>query len=292
MFTRAIVRPPAANFAAGLTSVDLGKPDFAKALEQHARYCDALQRCGLALTRLPADARYPDSTFVEDTAIVTDRFAILTRPGAPSRAGEVAGMEPTLRESFPRIHTIVAPGTVDGGDICQIENYFFIGISDRTNAEGARQLGGILAQEGFTSTQVDIRGVPGILHLKSGIAYLGDNRLVLIDALAEHAAFRGYEIVRIAPEENYAANCLRMNAHVDLAGWLSGIRIHAACVRLSGDCARHVRVPENGWRAELPVVAILKSHANADRCRTPPIPHHKWCNHEYSCASLPPWARL
>ena len=103
---------------------------------------------------------------------------------------------------------------VDGGDVCQADNHFFIGISERTNAEGARQLAAFLAREGFTSAPVDIRGVGGILHLKSGISYLGDNRIVLIDALAGHAAFRGYEIVRIAPEENYAANCLRINDHV------------------------------------------------------------------------------
>jgi dimethylargininase len=216
MYTHAIVRTPAANFAQGLTSVDLGTPDFARALAQHAQYCDALEQCGLTLTRLPADVRFPDSTFVEDTAIVTDRCAILARPGAVSRAGEVAAIEPVLRNLFPRIHAIAAPGTVDGGDICQVEDRFFIGISQRTNAEGARQLAGILTQEGFTATVVDIRNVDGILHLKSGIAYLGDKRLVLIDALAEQPAFRGYAVVRIAGEENYAANLLRINAHAIL----------------------------------------------------------------------------
>ncbi|MBS0438073.1 MAG: N(G),N(G)-dimethylarginine dimethylaminohydrolase [Proteobacteria bacterium] len=213
-FTRAIVRPPAANFAQGLTSVDLGKPDVSLALEQHARYCAALEQCGLALTRLPADARFADSTFVEDTAIVTDRCAILTRPGAASRAGEVAAIEPVLRGKFERTHAIVAPGTVDGGDICQAGNHFFIGISERTNAEGARQLATILEQEGFTSAAIDIRGVDGILHLKSGISCLGDNRLVLIDALAARAEFRSCEIVRIAAEESYAANFLRINESV------------------------------------------------------------------------------
>jgi dimethylargininase len=214
MFTRAIVRLPAVNFADGLTSVDLGKADFAKALEQHARYCEALEHCGLTLTQLPADPQFPDSTFVEDTAILTPGAAILTRPGASSRAGEVAGIASVVSQFYSRIHAITAPGTLDGGDICQIDKHFIIGVSERTNDDGARQLAAILAQEGFTSAVVDIRGVSGILHLKSGISYLGDNRLVLIDALADHAAFSGYEIVRIAPEENYAANFLRINNHV------------------------------------------------------------------------------
>jgi dimethylargininase len=214
LFTRAIVRPPAANFAEGLTSVDLGKPDFQKALEQHARYCEALRECGLELTHLEADADFPDSTFVEDTAVLTPQVAFLTRPGARSREGEVVGTAHALRGVYSRFHAITAPGTVDGGDICQMDNHFVIGVSGRTNTAGAQQLAGFLAQEGFTSAPVDIRGVSGILHLKSGISYLGDRRLVAIDALADHPAFRDYEIVRIAPEESYAANFLRINDHL------------------------------------------------------------------------------
>ena len=89
-FTDAIVCPPAPNFADGLTTVDLGAPDYALALAQHAHYCQVLEECGLYLTMLPPDPRHPDSTFVEDTAILTDHGALLTLPGATSRSGEVA----------------------------------------------------------------------------------------------------------------------------------------------------------------------------------------------------------
>src|SRR5687768_9639559 len=96
MFTRAIVRGPAANFSEGLTSPDrggsLGMPDFARALEQHAAYCSALAQCGLSVTTLAPDPNYPDSTFVEDTAILTERCAVIARPGALSRCGEVVDM--------------------------------------------------------------------------------------------------------------------------------------------------------------------------------------------------------
>lgn len=211
MFRRAIVRPPAGNFAEGLTTVDLGVPDVARALGQHARYCDALERCGLALTRLEPDPRFPDSTFVEDTAILTPRGAVLTRPGAPSRSGEVEAIETALRPFFPDLLRIAAPGTVDGGDICEAGDHFFLGISERTNPEGARQLARHLERLGHSSAEVDIRGIPGILHLKSGIAAIDARRLVVIDALAGHPAFRGYELVRVAPEEAYAANCVRVN---------------------------------------------------------------------------------
>jgi dimethylargininase len=214
LFRHAIVRPPAANFADGLTSVDLGKPDFEKALRQHALYCQALQQCGLELTRLEADAAFPDSTFVEDTAVLTPQAAILTRPGARSREGEVVSTERALRHVYARFHAIAAPGAVDGGDVCEADGHFFIGVSERTNEQGAHQLAGFLAQEGFTSMLVDIRGIDGILHLKSGISYLGDNRLVLIDAFVGNPAFNGYEIVVVEPEENYAANFLRINDRV------------------------------------------------------------------------------
>ncbi|MCA9764670.1 MAG: N(G),N(G)-dimethylarginine dimethylaminohydrolase, partial [Gemmatimonadetes bacterium] len=140
-FTRALVCPPAASFANGLTHADLGPPDLALARAQHAAYVDALRRLGIAVTELPADPAYPDSTFVEDTAIVTAKGAILCRPGAPSRSGEVYSMHAALeRLLVHEVPSITAPGTVDGGDICQAGNHVFIGLSARTNDAGADQL--------------------------------------------------------------------------------------------------------------------------------------------------------
>ena len=215
---RAIIRPPSANFAAGLTTVDLGPPDYARAIEQHEAYCAALEHCGLELIRLEADERYPDSTFVEDTAVLTERCAVLTRPGAASRVGEVVGIQTALSQIFSDIHFVNAPGTLDGGDVCQAGEHFFIGISERTNEEGARQLAVVLGASGYTSTLVDVRGVNGILHLKSGLAWLGDNRLVVIAALHNRAEFRTYELITVDRGEEYAANCVRVNDHVLTAG--------------------------------------------------------------------------
>jgi dimethylargininase len=216
-FRRAIVRAPSRTFADGLTSSTLGRPDLDKARAQHATYCAALERCGLTLTHLSPDDAFPDSTFVEDPAILTSKLAILTRPGAPSRQGEVAGITAALPEFFDRIARIDAPGTVDGGDICQADDHFFIGLSDRTNDEGARQLAALLAQEGFTSSIIDIRASSRVLHLKTGMSYLGERRIVAMRELADHPAFRDYHVIEIAPEENYAANLLRINAFVILA---------------------------------------------------------------------------
>jgi dimethylargininase len=217
MFTKAIVRMPAENFADGLTTMDLGMPDFAKTIEQHQRYCEALLRCGLEVIPLEADPKHPDSTFVEDVAILTAQGAILTRPGANSRAGEVENMKTTLQQFYTEMAEITEPGTLDGGDICDAGSHFIIGISHRTNEAGAKQLANWLALRGYTSAFVDIRNVSGILHLKSGISYIEDNRMVIIESLADHAAFRNFELIRTQQLEDYAANCVRVNDHVLMA---------------------------------------------------------------------------
>jgi len=213
----AIVRPPAANFARGLTTVDLGTPDHQRALIQHAAYCDALERCGLSLTRLAEDPRYPDSTFVEDTAILTPRRAILTRPGASSRAGEVAAIREPLSAFYQDFERIAEPGHLDGGDVCDADGHFLIGISDRTNEEGARQLAAILEKYGYPSSFVDIRAIDGILHLKSGVAYLGNRRILAIDSLSHHPSLQGFEVTRVDPLEAYAANCIEVNGALLIA---------------------------------------------------------------------------
>lgn len=210
----ALVCPPGASFADGLTTVALGAPDLARAREQHARYCAALAELGLALVELAPDGRFPDSTFVEDTAVLVPGLAVITRPGAASRLGETEAVEAALHALFARTERIRAPGTLDGGDVCEAGGHVFIGLSQRTNEHGARQLAALLAQQGLTSTLVDIRAVPGILHLKSGLAHPGKRDLLVIDALAAHPAFEGWSLLRVPRVEEYAANCVRVNERV------------------------------------------------------------------------------
>jgi dimethylargininase len=216
-FTRAIVRPPSSNFADGLTSAALGKPDFALATKQYSQYCAALERCGLKLVSLPEDSAHPDATFVEDAAVLSARCNVITRPGAPSREGEITAIREALARLDINTVAIEPPGTLDGGDICDADGHFFIGVSRRTNWNGAQQLAAFLDKAGYTSACVDIRAVPDILHLKSGIASLGDNRIVAIDSLAHHHALKNHELVRVAPGEEYAANCVRVNDQVFVA---------------------------------------------------------------------------
>jgi dimethylargininase len=214
VFTKAIVRPPGQNFGDGLTGVDLGKPDHHLALRQHEAYCAALESCGLSLIRLPPDECYPDSTFLEDTAILTKHGALITRPGAESRLGETAAIERELRNHYAKTSALVAPGTVDGGDVCEAGERFFIGLSQRTNEAGAIQLGRILESFGFTNSLIDIRGLGNILHLKSGMTCLDGNRLVVIEALSRFGEFSGYELVHVNSAEEYAANCVDINGRV------------------------------------------------------------------------------
>ena len=216
-FTRALVRAPAGNFADGLTRVDLGKPVFSRALEQHQAYCRALETCGLELLVLPPDARHPDSCFVEDTAVLLPEGAMLTRPGAESRLGEVEGVRAPLAGLYPALARISAPGTVDGGDICEAGRVVFIGLSPRTNAEGAAQLAHWLSGLGYEPRVVSIHGIDSILHLKSGLSWLGEGRLLLIDALATRPEFADFSAVRVDDDEAYAANAVRVNEHVLVA---------------------------------------------------------------------------
>ena len=216
-FDAAIVRLPDAALAQGLARHDLGVPSIARALEQHACYRRALAACGLAVTVLPADPGHPDATFIEDTAVIVDGDALMTRPGAPSRLGEVAAIEAALRSAGFAPAAIEAPGTLDGGDVCEAGGHVFVGISARTNAAGAEQLAAWLAARGIGCTAIDIRAREDILHLKSGLAWLGGHRLLAIDGLAAVLARSGYDLVKVDDDEQYAANAVRVNDVVLIA---------------------------------------------------------------------------
>lgn len=223
-FTNAIVRVPGANFSQGLTtSVEQSGPDMPTALGQHAAYCRALESCGLKVTVLAPDDRYPDGTFVEDTFIIAPGVAVATRPGANARLGEVAAVASAVRRFGLSLQQIEPPGTVDGGDICQVENHFLIGISNRTNEAGARQLAAILERHQYTASIVDIREHASLLHLKSGIAYLGERRLLAAPGFPAIEGMDDYDKIEVAPGEAYAANAVRINDEVLIATGYPGL---------------------------------------------------------------------
>lgn len=208
MYSKAVVRKPGRNFPQGITTSNLGKPDFEKALEQHAAYREALAVCGLEVTVLEADERFPDGCFVEDTAIVAPGVAIITRPGALSRRGEEVEIGKVLSGIMDTV-TVVTPGTLEGGDVLRMDNHYFIGISERTNSAGASQLSSILTQHGFTTSVAEVSAG---LHLKSDIAYLGNGNIISTPAFS--GLVPSANVIITEPEENYSANCLRVNDYL------------------------------------------------------------------------------
>ncbi len=211
MFSKAIVRIPCKNFINGLTTANLGLPDYDLALIQHQEYIKALRKCGLEVIVLDADEDYPDSTFVEDTALLTPYCAIITNPGASSRTGETVEIKNVLTEYYSKIETIINPGTVEAGDIMMVGDHFYIGLSRRTNINGAEQLINILKKYGMTGSVVTLDKV---LHLKSGVAYLENNNLAAAGEFLSKPEFQKFNILKIDDDESYAANCVWINDHI------------------------------------------------------------------------------
>ncbi|MBE9518987.1 MAG: N(G),N(G)-dimethylarginine dimethylaminohydrolase [Bacteroidetes bacterium] len=211
MFKNAIVRKPCPEIISGLTSVSLGKPDYNKALDQHAGYVEALRSCGLNVKVLEADSQFPDSVFVEDVALCTSECAIVTNPGAPSRNDEKLEMNAVLKSFYKHIEAIEAPGTLDAGDVMMVGKHFYIGISERTNGQGAEQLISYLERYGMTGSMVPLKEM---LHLKSGLSYLEQNHLLITGEFINHPAFADFQKIKVDPDESYAANSLWVNSTV------------------------------------------------------------------------------
>lgn len=214
MFQNVIVRRPCRAMVEGITSnPQLGKPDYEKALHQHDTYIEALKQCGVNVTVLPADERYPDSCFVEDPAVITRKCAIITNPGAESRNGEKDEIIGAIREFFPeeKIEYIVAPGTLEGGDVMMVGDHFYVGCSARTNEEGIRQFIAILNKHGLTGSEVPLTEV---LHLKTGVNYLENGNMLVSGEFVEKEDFAKYNRIEIPEEEAYAANCIWVNGTV------------------------------------------------------------------------------
>lgn len=211
MFTKAIVRIPCRAMVNGLSSANLGVPDYQKALFQHADYIEALKECGLKVTVLPADENFPDSTFVEDVALMTPRCAILTNPGAPSRTLETRSILKSIREFYADIETIDAPGTVEAGDIMMVGDHYYIGLSERTNQAGAAQVISILERYGLSGAMVELNEV---LHLKTGLGYLEGNNLLACGEFLNKPEFQQYKLLEVDPAEAYAANSVWINGTV------------------------------------------------------------------------------
>lgn len=214
MFKNAIVRRPGRSLVHGITSApELGTPVYEKALEQHDAYIKALEKTGVEVTVLPALEDYPDSCFVEDTAVITPNVAVISNPGAETRREEADLMTRTIQQFFPgdKIEYIKGDGRLEGGDVMMAGNHFYVGASARTNAEGIRQFLEILKRHGHTGSEVRLSEM---LHLKTGVNYLENNNMLVYGEFTDKPEFADFNKTLIADEESYAANCIWMNDFV------------------------------------------------------------------------------
>jgi len=184
--------------------------DLVLARQQHEHYEHALASCGYSISRLPAADDQPDAVFVEDILLVVDGLAIITRPGAESRRGELAGLSDALPTSLTQA-SITAPGTLDGGDVLRIGQRVFVGRTARTNDDGIRQLTALLSPLAITVTPI---AVTACLHLKSAVTAVGDDLVLLNPAWIDRHLFAAYRVVHTDPGEPSAANALRVHDRV------------------------------------------------------------------------------
>lgn len=231
-FTHAIVRPPAPSAAGGLRAGGGPDPEFAALAAEHAGYVAALEAGGLTvISAEPLDA-FPDALFVEDPALVfAEGLAVLLRPGAASRAGEVAEIAPVLARHFDQIDRVTR-GYADGGDVLVMPGRAFIGLSARTDRAGAEDLARIVAAIGLDATIV--APPPGVLHLKTACSLIDDETVLATGAIAQSGIFRHYRVIEVPEEETDGANVLR------LADW---VLMGADFPRISERIAAHGVMP-------------------------------------------------
>ena len=188
---------------AELTHVESQRIDYHAAAAQHRDYQRLLQSLGCQVIELPADDRYPDCVFVEDTAVVLDGLAIITRPGAESRRGETRAIADALEPYRPLVH-IEAPATLDGGDVLVTADRIYVGLSSRTNEAAIGQL------RYHTRREVIPVPVTGCLHLKTAVTQVASDTLLINRQWVDAALFEEWKLIDVDPSEPFAANALRI----------------------------------------------------------------------------------
>ena len=211
-FTHAVVRQPAKSIIKGLRAVDIGSPDYDQMICDHDDYVEALMSAGVEVINLTALNEFPDGQFVEDTALCLPKAAILMRPGAPSRLGEVNEIAPKLRELFEDVYEIDDHGYIEGGDILVTGKEILVGRSARTDENGVRQLSEIVTPLGYVIREVFTP--PEILHFKTDCSLLGPYEILSTKRLQSSGCFDGYSVINVADGEEAAANAIRVNDYV------------------------------------------------------------------------------
>ena len=193
-----------------LTHLARSPIDFETARMQHQAYEQLLAAIGCAVRRVAPAPRHPDAVFIEDAAVVFDEVAVITRPGAESRRDETAAVEAELAALRP-IARIVAPATLDGGDVLIVGRRVYVGRTARTNDEGISQLRATLAPHGYEVHAVD---VTGCLHLKSAITAVDDETVLANPEWVDAVIFGAFRVIEVDPSEPMGANVLRVGRHL------------------------------------------------------------------------------
>lgn len=214
-FSHAISRRPGSSVTKGLRAEDRGAPDRARMLAAHDAYIATLCATGAEVIVLDALEDYPDALFVEDTALCLPEGAIMMRPGAASRMGEVAEMRPTLAGLFGSLRDINGPGHIEGGDILYTGREVLVGRSARTDSAGVAELRAILDEWGYTLREVETP--PGVLHFKTDCSLLDPETVLATKLLDASGCFEGYRVLHLPEGEEAAANTIRFNDVVLMA---------------------------------------------------------------------------
>jgi dimethylargininase len=180
--------------------------DVARARAQHAEYERALAELGCDVRQIATSPQVPDSTFVEDAAVVLDEIAVITRPGAESRRAETQAVADALAP-YRQLNFISEPATVDGGDVLRLGRMLYVGIGRRTTEAGARQLADFVQPYDYGVCALH---VGEYLHLKSAVTEVGPGLVLLNPAWIDVKAFPGHQYIEVDPEEPFAANVLRI----------------------------------------------------------------------------------
>lgn len=209
-FSHAITRRPSASIIQGLRAVDTGNPDLALMQAHHDSYVATLCETGATVIELPSLDSFPDSVFVEDTALCLPQGAVVMRPGAPSRLGEAAEMAPHLAALYSSVLRISDHRSfIEGGDILVTEREILVGRSARTNGEGIAELTRLVAPWGHSVREVDTP--PGVLHFKTDCSLLDVDTVLSTPRLSASGCFAGFKIIDVPAGEEAAANTIRFN---------------------------------------------------------------------------------
>lgn len=219
-FTHALCRAPAPSAVHGIRADGGPDPDFTGLAAEHDAYVAALRDLGLTVEVLLALGDFPDALFTEDVALTFPQGAILLRPGAPTRAGEVAHIRAALAAHHPRLLEMTGSGFADGGDILRLADRVIIGLSARTDRAGADELAALLGQLGCRAEIAETP--PGVLHFKTGCGLIDERTILAVPALADCPQFAGLEVVITPLGEDAAANILRVRDTVLIGDrWLA-----------------------------------------------------------------------